>query len=274
MPRLCGRPRAFVDRDGGLPVSVGGGVRGRAHDARGARARRSTCPRLARGPSAAGRRVRRARRSSRRTDDVRTRRPRARGSRRRAPGARIRDRASRPAAPERRRPRSPDGLGMDRRCAVAHRADGACPSRRERARRPKTPPPGGRPSSFCGRVSARTAAGTSATRRVYDVDLRGYAQTTAMGLIALQHGDRTGSRARRSRFLRTQLAGSSPEGSRRRRRSSRSGSTESRTRVAPLHAALADDLATALVPRAAARGGVGGACDRPDALLDPLRSRA
>ena len=26
---------------------------------------------------------------------------------------------------------------------------------------------------------------------VYDVDLRGYAQTTAMGLIALQHGDRS-----------------------------------------------------------------------------------
>ena len=36
---------------------------------------------------------------------------------------------------------------------------------------------------------------------VYDVDLRGYAQTTAMGLIALQHGDRS-VLARATAFLR------------------------------------------------------------------------
>ena len=37
---------------------------------------------------------------------------------------------------------------------------------------------------------------------VYDVDLRGYAQTTAIGLIALQHGDRS-VLARAKAFLRT-----------------------------------------------------------------------
>ena len=64
---------------------------------------------------------------------------------------------------------------------------------------------------------------------VYDVDLRGYAQTTAMGLIALQQRGRNGSPAG-ARVPPQQLATRARRADRCRRRSSLSASTGSTTR--------------------------------------------
>ena len=161
-------------------------------------------------------------------------------------------------------------VGLDGRRPVARRADRTRPYCRQRTDAERR----GDPAEALGLLTARQCADGGwnfGTASVYAVDLRGYAQTTAMALIALQRGAsgrrRAGVRlpARHwplepggltvaQAFLAFRLHGR-------------------RTRRPPRRRA-SSDLTAPLVPRAAARRRLGDPRHRPDALLDPLRSRA
>ena len=159
------------------------------------------------------------------------------------------------ADPERR-----DGLGLDRRRAVARRADRARSARRERADAATMRRRGARPSSFSSRASARTAAGTLAT------------PPSTTSTFAATHRRRRWGSSRSSK---------APPGSSRARSVSFSSSwrlepgglTVAQALVAyrlhgrgdevpALLAGLGDDLATAVVPREAARRRLGDARHR------------
>ena len=106
---------------------------------------------------------------------------------------------------------------------------------------------------------------------VYDVDLRGYAQTTAMGLIALQHGDET-VLARALAFLRSNWP------------LEPGGLTVAQSLVAfrlhgiddalpPLHAALGEISRRPWFLKRPLAVAWAALATGPDTLLDPLRSR-
>ena len=95
---------------------------------------------------------------------------------------------------------------------------------------------------------------------VYDVDLRGYVQTTAIGLIALQRGDAQSSRA--------PSTSSEAMAARARRPDRRAGARGlpaawPRRRGSRARRRSRDDRAASVVPRETTRGRLGGARDRP-----------
>ncbi len=212
---LVARPsRGFARPGWGLPDERGGAVGGRA-DRRSPRwrsddaAARAWLARRQR-PDGGYRRARagvttaRRPRRSRRSPSTAGRRPAcARASRSRTAGCRF---------PNAGRPRAPHGLGLDRRHAVARRADRPRPARRERADAARPSDAAEARRAARGRVSAPTAAGTSATRPSTTSTCAGYAQTTAMALIALQDGDRSALVARGARRSSADAGGSSPAG--------------------------------------------------------------
>ena len=202
----------LLRRDGGLPTSVGGAseieptaIAALALDSTG-RAR------LAREAVAAGRRLRRGRRTPA-TARRRRRWPRSRSADPGAHGVRLPTRS--PAAGFRCRMRP------TRASATAWGWTGDARSLVEPTARvllavnALTPGDattrGARPSSCCEPRQCADGGWNFGNASVYDVDLRGYAQTTAMGLIALQNGHPAGSSRARSASCRA-TGGSSRAG--------------------------------------------------------------
>ena len=179
---------------------------------------------------------------------------------------------SRASAAQRPRSRAPVRLGLDDRHAVARRADLPCAPRRECAYAGRTKRARGGGCAARANASAPTAAGTSATRRSTTSTCTSYPQTTAIALIALQGA---ADELVRPALGTSGAAGAwSPAGSRSRRPLVAFRLHGEQASIAGPLAAL-EGLATQPAfrrrPLAVAWAAL---ATGPDALLEPLRSRA